>query len=487
MFRAIEVPALATREAVELLTNAGISEDRATRIHRIAGGHPLALTLAASTLAHRTETVVEEAAINRVIDELTRMYLADITDPLTKRTFEAASVVRRATVSLLKSMLPEAAPQDTFERLRALPFVQTVQDGLHIHDSVQQVIAASLKAVDPGSYQAYRRAAWYQLRSELAGASHADLWRYTADMLYLLENPIIREAFFPTGAPLYTVEPARPNDASSIHSICESRDGSEAAAHVSAWWRAAPETFSVVRDGLGRTVGFYCMFDPASMDAARMPDDPIVKSWQVHLAEDPVPKKQCVLFLRRWLNEESGEAPCPIQAACWLDIKRTYLTRRPRLRRVYTSLRDLSTYAPLVLTLGFRPIPSADVRVGEDMFQTAMLDFGPSSVDGWLAQLVAAELGMASDDILDIDARELVVGDRRVGLTALEFAVMHYLYQREGKAVNRTSLIEDVWGYKYDVGSNVVDAVIKSLRKKLGKHSKVIETVAGFGYRFRRA
>ena len=46
-------------------------------------------------------------------------------------------------------------------------------------------------------------------------------------------------------------------------------------------------------------------------------------------------------------------------------------------------------------------------------------------------------------------------------------------------------MIRDVWGYKYDVGSNVVDTVIKGLRKKLGKKSDLIETVPGFGYKLR--
>jgi DNA-binding response OmpR family regulator len=40
-------------------------------------------------------------------------------------------------------------------------------------------------------------------------------------------------------------------------------------------------------------------------------------------------------------------------------------------------------------------------------------------------------------------------------------------------------------GYKYDVGSNLVEAVIKSLQKKLGKQAEVIETVAGYGYKVR--
>lgn len=106
-------------------------------------------------------------------------------------------------------------------------------------------------------------------------------------------------------------------------------------------------------------------------------------------------------------------------------------------------------------------------------------------VDGWLARLVAAELGVTSNEMLDVDARELVIDDRRVRLTKLAFAVVRYLREREGKAVAREDLIRDVWGYKYDVGSNVVDAVIKTLRKKLGKKSELIETVAGYGYKFR--
>ncbi len=80
-----------------------------------------------------------------------------------------------------------------------------------------------------------------------------------------------------------------------------------------------------------------------------------------------------------------------------------------------------------------------------------------------------------------------MIDHTRVRLTKLEFSVLHYLREREGKAVARETLIRDVWGHKYDVGSNVVDAVIKTLRKKLGKQSDMIETVAGHGYKFRSA
>ncbi|MBE7555613.1 MAG: winged helix-turn-helix transcriptional regulator [Anaerolineales bacterium] len=47
-------------------------------------------------------------------------------------------------------------------------------------------------------------------------------------------------------------------------------------------------------------------------------------------------------------------------------------------------------------------------------------------------------------------------------------------------------LFKEVWGYEYDGGgSNVVDSVTRSLRKKLNHHAAAIETVTGLGYRFR--
>jgi DNA-binding response OmpR family regulator len=44
---------------------------------------------------------------------------------------------------------------------------------------------------------------------------------------------------------------------------------------------------------------------------------------------------------------------------------------------------------------------------------------------------------------------------------------------------------KNVWGHRYEGGSNVVDVVIRSLRKKLAERASMIETVRGVGYRFR--
>ena len=105
-------------------------------------------------------------------------------------------------------------------------------------------------------------------------------------------------------------------------------------------------------------------------------------------------------------------------------------------------------------------------------------------MDGWLTRIIATELQVNEDSILDIAQHQLVLDDRRVALTKLEFEVFKYLFERPGDVVERASLLRDVWGYDYAGGSNVIEALVKSLRRKLGDRASAIETVRGVGYRF---
>jgi len=485
LVRTIGLGPLGEREAAELLLHSGSAPEEARLINRFAHGHPLALKLAARIGADRgaTDDVMGAPGFQRVVEELTRLYLADVTDTLTRRALDAASVVRRVTLSLIQAMLPDAAPQDALDRLQALPFVRSERDGLQLHDLVQQSIGSSLRALDPNRYQEYRRSAWRQLSTESRRTGLQELWRYTADLLYLIENPVVREAFFPTASQQYVVEPARIEDGPTIQVLTRLHEPPPAAALIEYWWRQVPQAFNVARDPDGSVVGFYVMFDPSKISSEFLQQDPIVAQWSSHLRSDPTPAGQRVLFLRRWLDRENGERPSPVQAACWLDIKRTYMEMRPNLRRVYLSVQDLTPYGPVAQKMGIKPL-AAEVEIGGCQYSSAVLDFGPSSVDGWLAGLAAAELGRDDEEVFDEQAHELILDNDRVKLTKLEFEVFRYLYQRRGKAVTRASLIEDVWGWK-QTGSNVIEAVIRSLRKKLGANESAIETIRGSGYRFR--
>jgi hypothetical protein len=487
LLTAVPMTPLDEAQAGELLAALGVGDKQAGLIARSTHGHPLALKLAA-TAVHEEEAGhwLREAPLQHALDELTRLFLADVDDAVTRRILEGASVTRRVTVSVLRALFPDLAAQDAFERLRRLPFVDLASDGLIIHDVVRNAIDRSLHASDPSRHLAYRRAAWRQLIDEAGSAASDDLWRYTADMLYLIENPVVREAFFPSGTPPLTVEQARPRDSKAMAAIIHAHEGEQAARRLLQWWQRLPQSFSVVRDRQGRVTGLYCTLHSDRVEPAWLLDDPVTAGWQTHLRQNPMAPGEIALFCRRWLSLEEGDSPSDVQGAVWLDLKRTYLELRPRLRRVYLTALDLAAYAPVAGRLGFEGLTETAVTLDGRHYPSAVLDFGPGSVDGWLAGLAAAELGMQGpSQLLDLEARELVLEEDRVSLTPLEFGVMRHLLERRDKAVSRAELLCDVWGTRYEGGSNVVDAVVRGLRRKLGKQTTSIETVTGVGYRLR--
>jgi len=156
VFRSVALGPLAEHAAVQLLETFGVPATDARRANRFAHGHPLSLVLAASALRERPDLHLEEGAIPAVVEELTQTFLSGVDDPLTRDVLDAASVVRRVTQSVLHAMLPSAAPQDAFERLRTLPFVERRRDGLIIHDTVKRAIATLLHASDPARQRSYR-------------------------------------------------------------------------------------------------------------------------------------------------------------------------------------------------------------------------------------------------------------------------------------------------------------------------------------------
>lgn len=83
---------------------------------------------------------------------------------------------------------------------------------------------------------------------------------------------------------------------------------------------------------------------------------------------------------------------------------------------------------------------------------------------------------------------EVVRGDRRIELTSKEYQILEYLMRRAGQVVTRTMLLEGVWDYDFDPGSNVVDVYIRYLRRKIDDPfpTKLLETIRGTGYRLRR-
>lgn len=104
-------------------------------------------------------------------------------------------------------------------------------------------------------------------------------------------------------------------------------------------------------------------------------------------------------------------------------------------------------------------------------------------------RLRQASVGPATDEVLTVGGVRLDRRTRRVvaqgkewDLSAREYVLAEIFMSNPGQVLSREQLLDHVWGYDFDPGSNVVDVYVGYLRKKLG--SDTISTVRGMGYRF---
>lgn len=88
------------------------------------------------------------------------------------------------------------------------------------------------------------------------------------------------------------------------------------------------------------------------------------------------------------------------------------------------------------------------------------------------------------DLVLDLSSHTVYRGDRKISLSAKEFALLEYLMRNEGIVLSREKIENNLWNYDYAGGTNAVDVYIRYLRKKIdeGFEIKLIHTVRGTGY-----
>jgi two-component system OmpR family response regulator len=86
---------------------------------------------------------------------------------------------------------------------------------------------------------------------------------------------------------------------------------------------------------------------------------------------------------------------------------------------------------------------------------------------------------------MDLLSRKVKRGQRAIDLQPREFRLLEYLLRHKEQVVTRTMLLEGVWDYHFDPGTNVIDVHVSRLRRKIddGEAVPLIHTVRGAGYR----
>jgi two-component system phosphate regulon response regulator PhoB len=86
---------------------------------------------------------------------------------------------------------------------------------------------------------------------------------------------------------------------------------------------------------------------------------------------------------------------------------------------------------------------------------------------------------------VDLNATSVIVDGLQLDLTPTEYKLLVTLLERRGRVQSRKQLLQTAWEINAQIETRTVDMHVQRLRNKLGPHGDLIETVRGFGYRFK--
>ncbi|MFN4144401.1 MAG: response regulator [Runella sp.] len=109
----------------------------------------------------------------------------------------------------------------------------------------------------------------------------------------------------------------------------------------------------------------------------------------------------------------------------------------------------------------------------------ALLNRSPQNIN-----ITPPQLLRYADLELNLDTRQAKRADKRIELTAKEFALLEYLLRNRERVITKVDIAEKIWDVRFDTGTNVIEVYITLLRKKIDKDfsQKLIHTVYGVGY-----
>jgi two-component system phosphate regulon response regulator PhoB/two-component system alkaline phosphatase synthesis response regulator PhoP len=87
------------------------------------------------------------------------------------------------------------------------------------------------------------------------------------------------------------------------------------------------------------------------------------------------------------------------------------------------------------------------------------------------------------DISIDPERFEVMVNEKPVTLTPVEFKILHLLAQNQGKVFSRERILDHLWGNEKAVIDRTVDVHIKNLRDKLGPAGELVKNIRGVGYK----
>ncbi len=157
---------------------------------------------------------------------------------------------------------------------------------------------------------------------------------------------------------------------------------------------------------------------------------------------------------------------------------------------VLKTLRAHKVAVPVLILTARDSVPDrvAGLDLGADDYLTKPFAFEEflARVRALLRRRDVARAPILTSDNLIVDpaTRRVTRGERRIELTARQYALLEYFLRNTGRVLSRQMIAQHVWGLGFDAESNVIDVYVGYLRRKIDRdrEHRLLHTVRGAGY-----
>ncbi|MFD7276307.1 ATP-binding protein [Streptomyces sp. NPDC059862] len=264
-----------------LLERRGVAPALHQPVLSFTGGHPLALTLAASVAVSDAGPQATWEPTPDVIAALLTALIGELPSPTHRTALETAAHTMTTTEGLLKAVIGEQGAAEMFTWLRGLPFAQYGRHGLFLHDLVREILDRDLRWRDPQGYEQMHRRAGHHLLAQVRTSSGADVMSALRALTYLKRYGPMTPYFQDLDQEGDVYEDSlRPEDHETLVRMAREVEGERSARFVRHWLAHQPSAFMVYRrTDTGETVAFMTWLRMTARSEEAEADPVVAAAW----------------------------------------------------------------------------------------------------------------------------------------------------------------------------------------------------------------
>ncbi|KIF73401.1 hypothetical protein QR77_04300 [Streptomyces sp. 150FB] len=389
--RVVALRNLPPADAEALLDARGVPAGSRDPLLDFAGGHPLALSLAAEVTVQDAGGTSGWTPDRNVVGTLLSQLVGAVPSAAHRHALEVCAHAYTTTEELLRAVLPrDAGP--LFDWLRTLPYIEADARGLFPHDVVRDTLDTDLRWRDPQGYEAMHRRIRAYLLDRARGSSGPDALHTMGALSYLHRHGGVMPDFVTwRGERDAREDAARPTDKAAVLAMARTTEGEESARLADFWFDRRPGDFRIHRHPVTEEpLGFMAWLRLTSPDDGSTHDPVVATAWRHTRAAGPLRPGEEIALARFMVNPASYQRPSAVTDLIQMRILSEWL-RAEHPAWSYLVVADPGFWAPQMDYLDQHPVQDP-VTVGNRTYTLYAHDWRAVPPAPWLDRHIEQEL-----------------------------------------------------------------------------------------------